>query len=495
MTYQVIIPMTGVGQRFIDAGYQNLKPLICVDGKPIIDHVLSMYQNAQKVICIISADHPQKSSLVSEILRVRPGAIIREIKAHKLGPGHAILQAYEDIDSDLPTLVSYCDWAGIWKVDEMIHQLKHLSGSILTYTGFHPHMMRSTKFAYVKKIEDMVVDIQEKESYTNEPMNEEASSGCYGFSSGSLLLEALKSQIDDEESLNGEYYISLTYKNVLRKGHKVGTVQMKKFYQWGTPEDLQDWEYWNNTVRALPGLAKEDLKVDNVILAAGRGARIAEFAQESKPNILISGQHLWEYSAPTGIQFESNRVVTREEVGLSLRSEIEVVTVPSVTEGQAITAKIGIENINEDSPFAVNVMSSDNAFTPENFSKVTEVADINEITVWTSKSYPMSRLNPSQYAWINVKEKKVIKKATPPNFLEWELITGNFSFNNRKLALRLINELVQRNIRVNGEFYLDSVIELAFEKNMNVGTVEIDNFIAIGTPEELRTYKYFQSFE
>jgi NDP-sugar pyrophosphorylase family protein len=32
----VVMPMSGVGQRFIDASYNDPKPLIVVDGKPII---------------------------------------------------------------------------------------------------------------------------------------------------------------------------------------------------------------------------------------------------------------------------------------------------------------------------------------------------------------------------------------------------------------------------------------------------------------------------
>ena len=93
MSYQVVIPMTGVGQRFVDAGYKSLKPLIEVGGKSIVEHVLDMFTGAEKIICIISAEHEQRESLASEILRIRPDAKISQIPAHKLGPGHAILQA------------------------------------------------------------------------------------------------------------------------------------------------------------------------------------------------------------------------------------------------------------------------------------------------------------------------------------------------------------------------------------------------------------------
>lgn len=495
MNYQIVIPMTGVGQRFVDAGYKELKPLIIVDGKPIVQHVLEMFTNASKAICIISSEHPQKHNLRTEILRIRPDADIKEIAAHKHGPGHAILEAKDNIDPKLPTLVSYCDWAGKWQVEAMLEQLIDHSGSILTYTGFHPHMMRSTKFAYVRKANNLVVDIQEKEPYTDSPMNEEASSGCYGFATGSLLINALEMQKKENENLNGEYYISLTYKNLLRENHKIGTIQMEKFFQWGTPEDLQDWEYWNTSVTALPGSTKDSLNVHNVVLAAGLGTRMAEVARVSKPNIVIAGQHLWEYSAPNEVKFESCKIITRAEVELVKRGDVEVIIIPKVTEGQAISAKIGIESIESTSSSPINVLSSDNAFTPEIFRQAFTAIAQSELVVWVAKNYPLSKLNPNHYAWINLKNKKVIKKNTPPNFEDWELITGNFTYQNRDFALGLIDELVEKDIKVNGEFYLDSLIDLAFERNLGVKTLNISNFIAVGTPEEYLTYQYFKKTE
>jgi bifunctional N-acetylglucosamine-1-phosphate-uridyltransferase/glucosamine-1-phosphate-acetyltransferase GlmU-like protein len=86
-----------------------------------------------------------------------------------------------------------------------------------------------------------------------------------------------------------------------------------------------------------------------------------------------------------------------------------------------------------------------------------------------------------------------VKKERPLNFENWDLITGNFTFRNCKTALSLIEELVAKNIRVNHEFYLDSLIELAFKRGMKVATLNVDNFIAIGTPEEYLTYKYFRN--
>ena len=39
--WQAFVPMGGSGQRFRDAGYDLPKPLIDVDGRPMIAHVVS----------------------------------------------------------------------------------------------------------------------------------------------------------------------------------------------------------------------------------------------------------------------------------------------------------------------------------------------------------------------------------------------------------------------------------------------------------------------
>ena len=43
---QIIIPMSGFGERFRRAGYEVPKPLIEIDGKPIIAHVIEKLGNS-----------------------------------------------------------------------------------------------------------------------------------------------------------------------------------------------------------------------------------------------------------------------------------------------------------------------------------------------------------------------------------------------------------------------------------------------------------------
>lgn len=88
---QIVIPMSGFGDRFRRAGYTIPKPLIEVDGKPIIGHVIDLFPGEKEFIFICNEEHlsdPQYR--MGEILiRLCPSGRIVGISPHKLGRGKA----------------------------------------------------------------------------------------------------------------------------------------------------------------------------------------------------------------------------------------------------------------------------------------------------------------------------------------------------------------------------------------------------------------------
>ena len=62
---QVIIPMSGVGKRFVEAGFHHLKPLIPLANSRIIYEVMSMFPGVNDPLFIISKDHVQKLELIT----------------------------------------------------------------------------------------------------------------------------------------------------------------------------------------------------------------------------------------------------------------------------------------------------------------------------------------------------------------------------------------------------------------------------------------------
>ena len=54
---QIIIPMSGFGERFRQAGYSIPKPLIEIESKPIIAHVIDMFPGENDFIFICNQEH------------------------------------------------------------------------------------------------------------------------------------------------------------------------------------------------------------------------------------------------------------------------------------------------------------------------------------------------------------------------------------------------------------------------------------------------------
>jgi NDP-sugar pyrophosphorylase family protein len=495
---QLVIPMTGVGQRFVDRGYTDIKPLIQTGMGSMLNGVLRNFQSITSPICIISESHPQKSKLRDEIIALRPRARIIEINAHKKGPSFAIWCAKEHLDLGLPTIVNYCDFSGIWSETELIENLTKQDGLILTYQGFHPHRLRSNEYAYVKKDENgLVVDVQEKKSFTDNPLKEEASSGTYGFKSAEVMISAIQKQLDSDISHSGEFYTSLTYIPMISEGLEVRTLLIEKFFQWGTPDDLEDFVFWCELAKKKTSHKYQPQLANGLILAAGFGTRLAEFTKTPKPIIKVFGKSLWEYAGEfidsCSDKFIFVRGLDEALYDLGNYPNITKLTIDYVTKSQAESAKIGLEMIKlKDLP--VHILAADNIFQNLNANVLTEDLIVNDLVVWVTKNYSLAKHAPGQFTWVDVDEKNQVTnvhfKDNYPNKNSLTIL-GNFSFKSTRIAERVIEEVISKS-PVNSETYLDHVIEYCLENNYKVSAFDVNKSFSIGTKDEWLTFSYWQ---
>ena len=260
---QIIIPMSGFGERFRRAGFTSPKPLIEVDGKPIIGHVIDMFPGETDFIFICNEDHliNPDYQMTQTLQKLCPTGRIVGIPAHKLGPIHAVRQVEHLLDPARPVVVNYCDFTCYW--DWFHFKLfvtnSACAGAIPAYKGFHPHTLGTTNYAYIKEFNGgqpnhvitWAQDIQEKQPYTDNRMEEFASSGTYYFANAKLMSDAFEQTICQNIHVGGEYYVSLAYKNILAKGDKVAIYPLQHFMQWGTPEDLREYNFWSDTFKKL----------------------------------------------------------------------------------------------------------------------------------------------------------------------------------------------------------------------------------------------------
>lgn len=60
---QIIIPMAGSGERFKQAGFPQIKPLVKVDDKPMIEYVINFFPGEEDFLFICNQEHLRKTDL------------------------------------------------------------------------------------------------------------------------------------------------------------------------------------------------------------------------------------------------------------------------------------------------------------------------------------------------------------------------------------------------------------------------------------------------
>ncbi len=503
--------MSGLGSRFLKEGYKLPKPLIKVDDKEIISHVLNIFPEIYSVLFICNEEHlnNQELNLRNKLNKLHNNVQIISIKPHKKGPIYAVLQAFKFIRLDMATIVNYCDFFCLLDFKKFKQALiaDDPDGCIFTYSGFHPHMLGSTNYAYVKKNKGLVIDVQEKKPFTSEPMEEEASSGSYYFRTGSIMRDCFIKTISKDLNLNGEYYVSMSYKIMLEEKKKINTFKIDHFMQWGTPADLEEYQWYSNLFKSLVSKTEKVSSTYEgclMIPMAGEGSRFSKNGyKKPKPLIEVSGLPMFKQAVDDMPRSKTIKFLIRSDVPFfnqlkkSIKEEYqksELKILKGSTLGQADTCFKGLKGLDLNEPLTISACDMGVIYDEKIFASLMNNNSI-DVIVWGCRKYPGAIKNPSMYGWVNEEDKlvnKIFVKKVFKNPKTDPCIIGTFTYKKAEDFMNSSKLLFKNNNLVNGEFYVDSVINESISLGLNVVFMEVDYFLCWGTPNDLKTFNYWQ---
>jgi len=226
----ILIPMAGLGSRFSNAGYTFPKPLIEVNGKPMIQVVVDNLGFDATFTYVVQEEHYEKYNLKYLLNLITPNCNIVQVKDVTEGAACTTLLAKEYIDSDNPLLIAnsdqFIDWDPIDFYYKMIET--KADGGILTFKSTHP------KWSFVKLDEnENVCELAEKK-----PISDIATVGIYYWNKGSEYVKYAEQMINNKEKVNGEYYVAPVYNQAIKENKKIKIFNIDKMWGLGTPEDL-----------------------------------------------------------------------------------------------------------------------------------------------------------------------------------------------------------------------------------------------------------------
>lgn len=242
---QIIVPMAGKGSRFAEAGYTFPKPLIDINGKPMIQIVIENLKLniPHKFIFICQEEHYQKYALNDIFTNIVGRENFECVQIHNQTQGAACttLLAIDHINNDNDIIIANSDQLVDIDLTQFVLDSRNqgLQGNILTFPASHP------KWSYARLDSNgYVIEVAEKK-----PISNKATVGIYYFESGKLYCQEAQKMIQKDIRTNNEFYVCPIYNEVILDGGKVKTwdIEPNQMHGLGTPEDLTTYlDYLKN---------------------------------------------------------------------------------------------------------------------------------------------------------------------------------------------------------------------------------------------------------
>lgn len=229
----IVVPMAGRGSRFADAGFTDPKPLIPVNGKPMIKLVIENLRPSRphRFVFICQREHVRAYGLERRLGEWAPGCAIVQLDGVTEGAACSVLTAAEHIGEG-PLMIANSDQYLDVSIDAYLDRMAGLDGLIMTMTASDPKW----SFAAVSP-EGLVTRVAEKE-----PISPEATVGVYNFARGADFVRGAREMIAQDLRVNGEFYVAPVYNMLIAQGARIGIhnigAEADGMYGLGVPSDL-----------------------------------------------------------------------------------------------------------------------------------------------------------------------------------------------------------------------------------------------------------------
>ena len=253
MSLNIIIPLGGTGERFKEGGYRVPKPLINVLGEPMISRVLNSLSLSEDDRVFVFYNKDLDDFGFSDIMeRHHPNVQLVAVPNNTTGPVDTLYRgilnlANTEWNKYAPTVVLDGD---TFYTEDILQTYRATCDSRIFYShNTDPNPIYSyiefdaTPFAHMvpdaRDIFDatpfthVVTNVREKEK-----ISDWANTGCYCFSSTTLLYNLCKKVL---ECPNYEKYTSDLYREMLDSNIPVYCTRVDKFHCVGTPAQLQSY--------------------------------------------------------------------------------------------------------------------------------------------------------------------------------------------------------------------------------------------------------------
>ena len=240
---KIIIPLAGPSEMFQQAGYIYPKPLIEINGVPMIQLVIEQARDIDEpcqFVFIIKEEDSIKFHLDNTLRLLSASCEIVKLKRPTSGSLCSVLMAIDNINDDDSLIIlngdqlldiEYHDVLNFWRS-------KNADAGLITFKSVHP------RWSYARLENERVVQTAEKN-----PISNNAMVGYYFFAHAATFFKAAFRVIQNDVNFDGSYFTSpvineyvLLNKNILQ--YQIDAQAHHSFY---SPQMIE--EYAKNLTR------------------------------------------------------------------------------------------------------------------------------------------------------------------------------------------------------------------------------------------------------
>jgi dTDP-glucose pyrophosphorylase len=126
-------------------------------------------------------------------------------------------------------------------------------------------------------------------------------------------------------------------------------------------------------------------------------------------------------------------------------------------------------------------------------SEYNSIISSSDAVIWTFKNSNIIMRNPLMYGYVRLDTNKYVTKVSCKKLISDKpyndhAITGIFTFKKADTFFKASKKTISDNRKINNEFYIDIVLDVAIEMGYKVRENLVNNFLCWGTPEELEYF-------
>jgi dTDP-glucose pyrophosphorylase len=243
----------------------------------------------------------------------------------------------------------------------------------------------------------------------------------------------------------------------------------------------------------------------NVVLMAGSGKRFTDAGyNKSKPLIPVSGEPMIVQATKSYPKADKWVFVVRQE---HLEEKEVIDTLKTVADdvkvivdqnpiGQLNSCLVAKDFYLDEAPMFVGACDLGMEYDKNKFKEMMDSSDAPDMVSFSFTRQPSLSRNPNAFGWLKQDENfdingvsvKVPISEDPFNDYA---ITGSFAFKSGKIFQEIADELIRRGETVRGEFYVDSMINVAIDLGYKIKSFPVKN-IGWGVPADYEEYCYWE---